>query len=204
MSVDYIKDDPEFTNNALSRVLEQFKSSINYNKFISVISERYHSLYSKSIEIPLSFFIEDATNAQLNEIGRQLKVIREEDDDDELYRQRIKLYIRSFRNNTTREEIIYLLSALTENSDIYIYKANKRFLEISIFSDYLAKDGSGKRIASFFPITSDLLITNRGRGYTFGFQDARNESGGFGDATDIDEITGAGITGIIFQTGVNE
>lgn len=204
MSIDYINDDPDFDEAAKDRVPIQFKDSPNYNKIVEVFAERYKGLHDTAVTIPSAFLLESAEGAQLDELGTLLKVIRDPSDTDEMYRQRIKLFTSSLRKSATRDEIVDILTTLTMASDVNIFKGTNRYVEVSMLSDYLARDRSGYQVAKLFPVTANLVVLNRGRGKAFGFEGSKNSTGGFGDAGDTGITKGAGFAGIIYQTNAYE
>lgn len=200
MSVDYIKDNPDFTQEALDRVLSQFKNKENYNKLITLLSDRYAELFSKAVEIPEAFLLKNAVGSQLDEIGKQLKISRKGYDDDEIYRRKILLYIGSFRQGATRDEITTLLQSLATDGDARIYKAPGNFIEASLYAGYLTDSYSGGEIAALFPVNTELVLSNRETERVFGFAGAWKPTFGFGDASGITPGAGGNMSGIIYQT----
>lgn len=198
-TVDYITPNPEFTQEALDRTFEQFKKSDNILDIIRIVSGRYANLFNEAVQVPSSFLLGTAVGSQLAEIGDQLKIERRDyDDSSEAYRAKIRLFASTFRSGATRDEIYAVLAELSTDGDARIFKGKKYFIEVSMFSPYYADSRSGGEIAAIFPVTTELLLSNRTTEQSFGFNGSASPVYGFG--TTLDETTGGVLSSVIYQT----
>jgi len=182
-SVDYIKIDEQFTQQANDRVIYQFQDSPIFKKLVSVSAERYNGLQRPCVELIDERLLETAVGVHLDELGALLKVYRRGDQGDEEYRSAIRLYAASLTNSGTRDEIVSILKQQAADEDVHIYLGTRRYISLNVFRQCGADITDGQNIANLFTVGADLRIASRGGGYNLGFQGSKfiESVRGFGD-----------------------
>lgn len=182
----------DYTEAAIARLAEQFKKKIILNKFIEGLTKQCVELEFVAFDMRTKRSIDTAENAQLDELGGSLGVLRNAMSDDD-YRARLKLQVRinissgepeilieTFKSLTAGDTIVYLESP---PAGVYIFTTgalkptNLMSLMKSIAGGgirvELATSG-GESIAQVFAFAPDTGTTDMGGR---GFNDIDAESG---------------------------
>lgn len=196
-NVDHIQYRESVVDDSYNLLLEQFKSSANIVKFLTVIAQMKQVLDDAVIGVGKLRTINTATGVYLDNIGEELGVPRNGAEDEDY---RIVLKIRSYRTQTagTRPQIIDLLSRFTgtDENSVNTYVGYNKSFDVFFYNGCLDPDYAIDELLKTFPILSSYRLGSKS-GLPLGFMSYYDEEdpkqfGGFGSIFD-DDIGTSGI-----------
>ena len=105
----------------LNLLLYQFSDKTNIKTILDEYLKGIHEIQNDLFTLVDSFNIEDATGIYLDYLGRLVGELRN-DDNDEDYRKRIKIRLLINNSKGTPNELLDILSQLTETSNVRIWE----------------------------------------------------------------------------------
>lgn len=191
ISVDHIQYRESVVDESYELLLDQFKSSENIVKLLTVIAQMKQILDDSIIGVGKLRSINTASGVALDNIGEELGVPRNGADDEDY---RIVLKIRSYRTQTsgTRPQIIDLLSRFTGTNEdsINTYVGIDKTFDVFFYEGCLDAKYAIDELLKIFPILSSYRLGSKS-GIPLGFMsyfDTENpkQFGGFGSVFEGD------------------
>lgn len=177
MSLDFIKQNPNYTEDTYSLILDQFANKEYYKKFVNTLIYVQQDYERLLVELATSRRLPLAVGEQLTEIGEQQGLVRRTDDDNDF---RAAIYLSSIkrRSDGTRDVIVQAL--LTSSGELpYIYSGLYRMVDITVNGQVIPSINTINEITSLLPVNTAYRILKSPRsGKPFGF-DGNTKAGGF-------------------------
>lgn len=195
-TVDFIKKKDDYRAETQELLLDQFKSSDNYNKVVNVFSEVMEEYESVIVDAAESVLFGNAIGEQLDEMGRQLGVSRTVDDDDE-YRSIIALSTLKKLNTGSRDKVHEMLTLHSANNVEFSLGADG-LLSIYLTTTCLTSRYGIQAILDLLPVnTYHRIVSVETPSFGFGVNDE-----GFGTTTD--RTTGGKMSSLLSVSSSNQ
>lgn len=210
-NVNHISVNEDIQEQMYDLLKEQFKNKDNIQKLHSVIVNVKKIIQEQGVILAEARLIDTATGIYLDEIGAFLGVPRAAEDD-ETYRQTLKIRILRTRTHGTKSEIIDAISKATgiPPQDLVLYNGLFKSVDVVIYQSCIDYENGAQEIADMMPIGTNFRLINRAEGNMFGFQSlhepANSDIRGYGSVfiADDNEVSGR-LSSIMSSsnTGVN-
>lgn len=177
MSLDFIQQNPNYSEDVYSLVLDQFANKEYYKKFVNILINVQQDYERLLIELATSRRLPLAVGEQLTEIGEQQGLTRRTDDDNDF---RAAIYLSSIKRHSdgTRDVIVGAIQQSTGEYP-YIYSGLYRMVDIAVNGEVIPSIDTITEIISLLPVNTAYRIMKTPRSAKpFGFYGNSN-AGGF-------------------------
>lgn len=195
--VDYIQENPNFIEEGMELLLNQFENSTTLKTILEIAMEGEQEFQSLLVQLAEETTLNNAVGEQLDEIGLQMGVGRTTDDDEQ-YRGQIRLAGYSRSHEITREGTLELLRRVVGDTEAEVYNGLYHLVEVAIQAvcyDENVSDPSS--IYDLMPLNTNLRIV-KAEGALFGFEGSPSRNLGFSTVTNRE--SGGGLPSIAFRT----
>jgi hypothetical protein len=156
MSLDFIKQNTNYTEDTYSLILDQFANKEYYKKFVNTLMYVQQDYERLLVELATSRRLPLAIGEQLTEIGEQQGLVRRTDDDND-FRSAIYLSSIKRRSDGTRDVIVQAL--LTSSGELpYIYSGLYRMVDITVNGQVIPSIDTINEITSLLPVNTAYRI----------------------------------------------
>jgi hypothetical protein len=119
-----------------SKILEQYKGKVNWNKLFEVISEEFNNIENMFWDLYIKRWLDSSEGKQLDNLGYNLSVERQGLDDAD-FRQIIHGKIGQYNSNGRINDIIGVIKLMTNADFILVTELFPAKLSIAIIGDSL-------------------------------------------------------------------
>lgn len=184
--------DPDFIDNTLALVKDQYQFSENYKGFVRIQAELSRQLEALIVSAAESMLFPNAEGEQLTEIGRQYGVPRSTTDDAQ-FKAILALEVLKTSNKGSRDDIYSILNEYSAES-VDIVSSVQEQLDIYLFSTCISDLQGIKAITNLLPLGTKYRIAHT-EGAPFGFGASDEGFGSIHDST-----LGGNINGLLAYT----
>lgn len=200
--VNHIHPLPDFVQEGMDFLpSDMFKDKENFNKSLRILLERLEYIDQKIVELAELRTTLNATDDNLDEIGRQLGIYRNGLNDPE-YRAVIMILTGNNAKSGTRGEVIATLKQLFGDEGVTTYKGDNYRLDINIFNTCMEVSDILPQILDMLPLVTHLRVVEN-NGYTFGFE-GDNQAFGFASVYDTERYGVGGLPTLIYVSDDEE
>lgn len=183
--VDFLEKNDNYVNDAKELIIDQFKGSSNINKILNVVIDVAQEYENIIVESAQAVLFENAIGDQVDEMGRQMGVVRRVEDDAE-YKAVIALKTVRRSNDGTRDTIYNNLVQNVSESVQFVQGLDNQ-LDINLINPCSDDANVINEILDLLPINTRYRIVSLQTPH-FGFGD---DDTGYG--TTADETVGGKI-----------
>lgn len=200
--VNHIHPLPDFVQGGLDFLpSEVFKDKENFNTVLRIILERLERMDKKMVELAELRTTLNATDDNLDEIGRQLGIYRNGLNDPE-YRAVILILTGNNSKSGTRADIISTLKQLFGDDGVTTYKGYNYRLDINVFNTCMEIPDILAQIIDMLPLVTHLRLVEN-QGYPFGME-GDQQAFGFASVYDSDRTGAGGLSTLIYVSDDEE
>lgn len=174
---------------------EVFQNKENFIAIMTILLERLKDVDQKMVELAEFRLLNEATDVNLDEIGRQLGIYRNGLNDRE-YRAVIMILTGNNARSGTRPEVIATLKQLFGEGGVTTYKGFNYRLDINIFNTCVSVPDIIPEILDMLPLVTHLRIVEN-EGYPFGFA-GDEQSGGWASTLDANRTGFGGLSKLTY------
>ena len=156
MSLNFIQENQEYTQDVYSLVLDQYANKEYYIKFIDLLINIQKDFQRLLVELATSRRLPLAEGEQLTEIGRQLGITRTTDDDNDF---RAAIYLSSVKRTAdgTRDSIASALQISTGEYP-YLYSGLYHSVDVTINGDIYPSFETVDEVVNLLPVNTNYRI----------------------------------------------
>lgn len=183
MSVDFIKTNPIYLDDAAALVLNEFQDKQIYMAIINLIAKTQQEFEELLVQLGESRRLPIAVGEQLTEIGRQVGIQRTVEDDNDF---RTAIYLASIKRTSdgTRDSVLEALHVSTGYWPI-LYSGLYRQADVGLAGEILPSYETIQEIINILPLNTAYRISKLPRtGKPFGFNNNSNAFG-FGSRSKV-------------------
>lgn len=200
--VNHIHPLPDFVRGGFDYLPSDiFKDKENFNTVLRILLERLESMDQKMVELAELRTTLNATDENLDEIGKQLGIYRNGLNDPE-YRAVILILTGNNAKSGTRSDIIATLKQLFGDEGVTTYKGYNYRLDINVFNTCMEIPDILPQIIDMLPLVTHLRLVEN-QGYPFGME-GDEQAFGFSSVYDSNRQGAGGLSTLIYVSDDEE
>lgn len=181
MSLDFIKQNVNYSEDTYSLILDQFADKTYYKKFVNTLMFIQQDYERLLVELATSRRLPLAEGQQLTDIGEEIGLARTTDDDNDF---RAAIYLSSIKRHSdgTRDVIA---SALYQSTGYYpyLYSGLYKSVDVMLNGEVIPSVETLVEVVNLLPVnTAYRIIKNPRSGKPWGFN-GNSRAGGMGSRT---------------------
>lgn len=146
---------------AKSFLLSQFKDKTNINKVVEALVEEIQELDDVIVDVQTLRTLNEAKDAQLDEIGAKLKVPRDNLGNED-YRTAIKVKILRSKSAGTENDVAEVIRLLLNDPSASIQRPHPYTVELAAFLGCIGETQSGiRQLSQFIPLNTNTRIISK-------------------------------------------
>lgn len=178
-----------------------FDNKGNFQTVLRILLERLEFIDKKMVELAELRTTLNASDAILDEIGKQLGIYRNGLNDPE-YRAVIMILTGNNSKSGTRSDIISTLKQLFGDDGVTTYKGYNYRLDINVFNTCMEITDILPQIIDMLPLVTHLRVVEN-QGYPFGME-GDEKAFGFASVYDPDRTGTGGMSTLIYVSDDEE
>lgn len=178
-----------------------FDNKENFQTVLRILLERLEFIDKKMVELAELRTTLNASDAILDEIGKQLGIYRNGLNDPE-YRAVIMILTGNNSKSGTRSDIISTLKQLFGDDGVTTYKGYNYRLDINVFNTCMEITDILPQIIDMLPLVTHLRVVEN-QGYPFGME-GDEQAFGFASVYDPDRTGTGGMSTLIYVSDDEE